>query len=62
MQWRGTEQTDPWGLVLMDFNVLGKAESLQSYITGKESSVPLLLSNPSLPLELHVLSAGICFS
>lgn len=46
----------------MDFNVSGKAESLQSYISGKESSVPLLLSNPLLPLELHVLSAGICFS
>lgn len=38
-----------------------KAEILQSCLSGKNFLFPCCLVAPWVPLELHVLSAGVCF-
>lgn len=50
-----------WGLILMDSASSVKAEILQSCFSGKNLLFPCCLVAPWVPLELHILSADICF-
>lgn len=61
MQQRGTEYTViPRASYSWTVECEVKAESLQSYVSGK-LLFPCCLVAPPLPFELHVLSAGIYF-